>query len=366
MPKKQQKRSNGDGSIYYEKARDRWVCAIVDPSGKRVVKRFKTEQEAKDHLIVLKSSIITNTYIQPTEYTFGQWLIDYLKLYIIPYREPSTIRTYTIYTGYAEPISETTLQKLNTNTLQLLINTLPDKLSDNTKLDVAKLFKRALNKAVETRLIQFNPMIGVVLPIKQVNEIETFTSKETKTILTFLKNDKEQKRNYAIFSVAFATGMRIGEILALQQNDIHEDYISVTKTTKKAGNYDVITGATKGKKTRNITVPAEIISVLRSLTPNENGFLFYGERDKKLMCEGDMQYPWKCILRDCGIAHKKIHAIRHTHATHLLENGISITQVSKRLGHSRVTTTLNTYSHILKDDNKENIILDKVNEILIV
>ena len=366
MPKKQQKRSNGDGSIYYEKSRDRWVCAIIDPSGKRVVKRFKTEQEAKDYLTVIKSSIITNSYIQPTEYTFGQWLIDYLKLYIIPNREPSTIRTYSIYCSYADPISEITLQKLNTNVLQSLINNFPDKLSDNTKRDIAKTLQRALNKAVETRLIPFNPMIGVILPKKQVKETETFTNEETKKILTYLKNDKQQKRNYAIFSVAFATGMRIGEILALQPNDIHDDYISVTKTTKKAGNYDVITGDTKGKNTRNITVPAEIISILRSLTPNKNNFLFYGERDKQLMCEGDIQYPWKCILRDCGVTHKKIHAIRHTHATHLLENGISITQVSNRLGHSKVSTTLNVYSHILKDDNKENNIVSKVNEMLIV
>ena len=366
MPKKQQKRSNGDGSIYYEKSRDRWACAIIDPSGKRVVKRFRTEQEAKDYLTVIKSSIITNNYIQPTEYTLGQWLIDYLKLYIIPYREPSTIRTYTIYSGYAEPISEITLQKLNANTLQSLVNNLPDKLSNNTKLDVAKLLKRALTKAVETRLIPFNPMDSVTLPQKQVNETETFTSEETKKILTYLKNDKQQKRNYVIFSVAFATGMRIGEILALQPNDIYDDYISVNKTTKIADNNKIITGATKGKKTRNISVPSDIIKLLRTLKPNQNGFLFYGERDKELMAENDMQYPWKCILRDCGVAHKKIHAIRHTHATHLLENGISITQVSKRLGHSKVITTLNTYSHVLKDDNKENIMLSKVNEIFIV
>lgn len=366
MPKKQQKRSNGDGSIYYEKSRDRWACAIIDPSGKRVVKRFRTEQEAKDYLTVIKSSIITNNYIKPAEYTFGQWLIDYMKLYIIPHREPSTIRTYTIYSSYAEPLSDTTLQNLNTNALQALINGLPDKLSNNTKRDIAKMLQRALNKAVETRLITFNPMIGVVLPAKQVIETETFTSEETKKILTYLKNNEKHKRNYAIFSVAFATGMRIGEILALQADDIHNDYINVSKTTKIAENKSIITGATKSKKSRKVSVPDDIIKLLRTLTPNQNGFLFYGERDRQLIAENNMQYPWQCILRDCGIPYKKIHAIRHTHATYLLENGVSITQVSKRLGHSTVTTTLNCYSHLLKDDNKDNIVLGKVNDLIVI
>ena len=76
-----------------------------------------------------------------------------------------------------------------------------------------------------------------------------------------------------------------------------------------------------------------------------------------------MQEAWGRIIKRSNIKHKNIHAIRHTHATQLLENGVSITEVSKRLGHSSVTITLNTYSHVLRDTDRQNYVTDKVTEI---
>lgn len=357
------KRSNGDGSIYYEKSRERWACAIVDPSGKRIIKRFKTEQEAKDHLTIIKSSILTNAYIQPSQITFGQWLIDYLKLYVIPNAQHSTIRTYTRYCEYAEPLSEMPIQKLTPNNMQKLINDLPAYLSGTTRNAIGSMFKRALRKAYNTRVITFNPMLDVVLPKKDTKDVETFTIEEMNKILDYLSTRKLYYRNYVIFKTAFATGMRIGEILALQQADIHDDYISVTKTIKRDLAYKKILGLPKGKKPRNINVPKGIITILRSLKPNEAGFLFYSNTNKTLLNQSTIQDEWETILTNANVPYRKIHAIRHTHATQLLENGVSITEVSKRLGHSSVTITLNTYSHVLKDKERLGFVTDKVSEI---
>lgn len=360
MPKKQQKRSNGDGSIYYEKSRERWACAIIDPSGKRVVKRFKTEQEAKDHLTVVKSSIITNTYIKSSELTFGQWLIDYMKLYIIPVRTPTTVRAYTNLMRYAEPISEITLDKLNANALQNLINTLPNTINDTSKNSIGSFFRRALRKAVSTRLIPYNPMDGVVLPSKKTKEIEVFTVEEMHAICDYFEHHKRYYRYYVLFKTLFATGARIGEILALKDSDIRDDYIYISKSVKEVGSR-IFIGKTKTKVNRKVYVPKSIIELLRSATPNDEGFLIYGPLTQQVLSEGRVQGVWHKALSDLNIPYRNIHVIRHTHATQLLENGVSITEVSKRLGHGKVTTTLNVYSHLLQDNGAS--VTEKVAEI---
>lgn len=357
------KRANGDGSIYFEKSRERWACAIVDPSGKRIVKRFKTEQEAKDYITVTKSSIITNAYIQPSQITFGQWLIDYLELYVVPNAQPGTIRTYTNYCEYADPLNEIPIQKLTANNLQKLINDLPDSLSNTTKNAIGNLFKRALRKAFNTRIIPFNPMNDVNIPKKDKTDVETFSIEEIDSIMQYLSSTPKQSRNYAMFKTAFATGMRIDEILALQKNDIQADGIIVNKTLKKDLNGKIIVGLPKGKKTRIIPVPHSVIALLNKRIPNDNGFLFYSNPHKNLLDITNVQVAWVHILENSGVPYRKIHTIRHTHATQLLENGVSLAEVSKRLGHSSVTITLNTYSHVLNDKSRKDYVKDKVTEI---
>lgn len=357
------KRANGDGSIYYEKSRDRWVCSFVDPSGKRIVKRFKTQQEAKDSLTVSKSSVLTNIYITPSQLTFGQWLIDYIKLYITNSATHSTIRQYTNFATYAESLSNVPLQKLNTNLLQKLINDLPDRLCDNTKNNIANFFKRALNKAYLTKLIPYNPMDGTKIPKKTNNDVETFTLDEMNIILKYLASKPWKHRDYVIIKTAFATGMRIGEILALQSYDIFPTYINVSKSVKKDLSGKIVIGTTKNKKTRQVTAPPNIIAMLQGMKQNDNGFLFYSRTNKFLINEATMGENWKLILKTANVEYRKFHAIRHTHATQLLENGVSITEVSKRLGHSNVTVTMNTYSHLLKEQDRQNFVTDKVTEI---
>lgn len=359
---KNSKRANGDGSIYYEKSRERWVCAIVDPTGKRIVKRFKTEQEAKSYLTVMKSSIITNVYIQPNQITFGQWLIDYITLYVKPNAQPSTVITYANYCEYAEPLSEIPIQKLTANHLQKLINDLPNNLSSTTKNGIASMFKRALKKAYNTKVITFNPMNDVNIPKKNTPDVDVFSTDEIKAILSYLEKSGND-RNYAIFKTAFVTGMRLGEILALKNDDIKPNHIVVSKTVKLDLNKKRIIGLTKGKATRLINVPASIIKMLKQQKPNDEGFIFYSRINNNVLTENNIHKAWETILRKTGIKYRKIHAIRHTHATQLLENGVSITEVSKRLGHASVTITLNTYSHVLNDANRQNELNDKITTI---
>ena len=95
----------------------------------------------------------------------------------------STINIYTSYCEYAEPLNTIPIQKLTTNSLQKLVNDLPDNLNNTTKNCIAMLFKRALKKACDTRLITYNPMQGVLIPKKNKTEIETFTIDEMNSIL---------------------------------------------------------------------------------------------------------------------------------------------------------------------------------------
>lgn len=176
---------------------------------------------------------------------------------------------------------------------------------------------------------------------------------------------------YSFFTILFYTGMRLGECLALNWNDINENYIDINKTLIRNdhNNNEYSFNSPKTKKSiRTIQIDNNTYLILKNLKTyykkiinfDDNWFVFGGikplstttiQRKKKYYCE---------ISKTKEI---RIHDFRHSHASFLVSNNLPITLISKRLGHSNISMTLNTYSHFIPDDEQKTVnLIDTINK----
>lgn len=189
-----------------------------------------------------------------------------------------------------------------------------------------------------------NPWPAVRLPKdKSVpKEMQVWTPEEFETFLSAV--DAPLWRLF--FRTLFLTGLRKGEALALSPSDVRGSALSVTKNiTRKTGTgaYAVTTPKTRGS-VRKITIPADLAEELHV---QRGPFIFGGEAP---FSDRTVERYFKDWIEAAGVHPIRIHDLRHSHASFLISSGCSIVAVSKRLGHSSVKQTLDTYSHVMQTD----------------
>ncbi len=162
----------------------------------------------------------------------------------------------------------------------------------------------------------------------------------------FIDSVMNKRLSYMAFMTLYWTGMRLGELLALNPKDVdlEKRTISITKSYQRLGKKDVITPPKTPKSKRVITIPeflaADIKDYMDSLYDlQENDRLF---PITKYYLEHEMQRG----IKESGVKRIRVHDLRHSHASMLIELGFSPLEIANRLGHEKVETTLNTYAHL--------------------
>lgn len=224
------KKSNGEVSISFETARNRWRAAITDPHANRIVKRFKTKKEAQEWLAITQSEIYRNVYVPASNITVGEWLIEYLHTYCAPNVRPKTFLRYTQVAAYMLPIANIPLQQLTIPDVQRFYNTIT--LSASSKIKIHTLLKAAVTKACQVEILSKNIMLNIDRPKADQQEVQIFTQGEIHIILRAIKESRYYAKYYPLFAFAIATGARLGEILGLKLNCVHSNYVEI----KKPGN----------------------------------------------------------------------------------------------------------------------------------
>lgn len=166
---------------------------------------------------------------------------------------------------------------------------------------------------------------------------------------------------FAIFNTLFWTGMRSGELLALTLDDVNFEAktISITKSYARISGEDVISPPKTPKSRRVITAPDFLLDILKDYS----GRLVDYEPSERLF-EYTKHYLQSEMARGCkksGVKKIRVHDVRHSHASLLIELGFSPLLISERLGHENVETTLETYAHLYPDKHGE--VSSKLNEL---
>ena len=177
----------------------------------------------------------------------------------------------------------------------------------------------------------------------KAEEMDFWTGEEFRKFIDSVMN---KRLSYMAFMTLYWTGMRLGELLALNPKDVdlEKRTISITKSYQRLGKKDVITPPKTPKSKRVITVPeflaADIKDYMDSLYDlQENDRLF---PITKYYLEHEMQRG----IKESGVKRIRVHDLRHSHASMLIELGFSPLEIANRLGHEKVETTLNTYVHL--------------------
>lgn len=284
---------------------------------------------------------------------FAEWMEVYKKGAIRPVTYKKYLMTLRRLTELAPNLKICDLNKRN---YQDLINRYAETHEKQTTMDFHHHLKSAILDIVDEGLLTTDPTRKVVLKGKAAtkDKIKYLSRFELQSLIKNLTLTDELNWDWFILLVA-KTGMRFSEALALTPNDF--DFIQQKVKITKAWNYKDAEGGfaeTKNfssKRTIQLDpqLNAQFSTLLHSLPDDKP--IFVKDRVFNSTVNDRLQF----LCKKAGISVISIHGLRHTHASILIFAGVSIASVAKRLGHANVTTTQETYLHIIKElEDKDN------------
>ena len=171
--------------------------------------------------------------------------------------------------------------------------------------------------------------------------------------ITFREGIKDKPLSYICFEVLYWTGMREGELLALSPADIDLDNktISINRTYQRIEGKDIFTSPKTRKSKRKIPIPDFLCQELSDYIQS----MYMLDADERLfpVTKSFLSHEMIRGCKNTGVKKIRIHDIRHSHASLLINQGCDALMLADRLGHEKVSTTLNTYSHLFPHKQQE-------------
>lgn len=243
-----------------------------------------------------------------------------------------------------------------------------DEKSANYKMRVNQVM---LQKMVEWELIEKNVANGVKKAASVKRELDFYNEAEVKQLLSLLP--KAMLKHRLIIQMALLSGMRAGEIAGLTMENVNMQ--DCTITVKHSLTHDKETntfylGSTKNKKTRVIPMPEPFMKELKQFIKEvKKNRIAYGAKWRGIQgmdlvfCRND-GYPhhensfskyFLDFIQRHELKRIRFHDLRHTHASLLLSKGVNMKVIQERMGHSSITLTIDTYSHLTKENEREAV-----------
>ena len=177
----------------------------------------------------------------------------------------------------------------------------------------------------------------------KAEEMDFWTGEEFRKFIDSVMN---KRLSYMAFMTLYWTGMRMGELLALNPKDVdlEKRTISITKSYQRLGKKDVITPPKTSKSKRVITIPEFLAAYIKDYMDS----LYDLQEDDRLfpITKYYLEHEMQRGIKESGVKRIRVHDLRHSHASMLIELGFSPLEIANRLGHEKVETTLNTYAHL--------------------
>ena len=184
----------------------------------------------------------------------------------------------------------------------------------------------------------------------KADEMNFWTKEEFDKFIDAIMN---KQQSYMAFMTLFWTGIRIGELLALNVADVdfEKRTISIMKSYQRMGGRDVITEPKTPKSKRVIAIPQFLAVDLQDYVNSMYGV--QGEDRLFPITKYYLEHEMQRGIKESGVKRIRIHDLRHSHASLLVEMGFSPLGIANRLGHEKIETTLNTYSHLYPDKQEQ-------------
>lgn len=247
-----------------------------------------------------------------------------------------------------------------------------DTLSSATIFYHYRVLNNIFNFAEEIQIIKENPVKKVKKPKVESKEVEVYTLEETQKLLECLESEKQVPHWQIIIKLAITTGMRRSELLGLEFKHFDYDagvvHVRQALTYTKNNGYQIheIKKGNRSASQRTIVISPELLQEIKALDLQRKKErlaakeLWMDGKYNFILCDetgkpynpNSLKNWWKRFIERHGLKYINIHALRHTSATLLINEGVHAKIISQRLGHSNISTTMNIYGHALEEADK--------------
>lgn len=382
---------NGNGVIKvmaaFRKEKDgTWTARLnlgFTPEGKTKIKAFygKTESEVKRKLKEYQKELIKNDYQTVQRNTVENYMLDWLHNVKANELKPKSYDRLeqTVLNQVIPAIGHLQVAAVQPDDVQKMVNDLK---STGKSYSTIKKAYDAVNECFRTgqikRTVIYNPALGVTIPAQKTfgkTKVKCYTKEEADKLCeaatACYSNGKRIYRLGNAVVLALNTGLRYGELLGLKWSDIDFEKrlltVSATRvivkdrTSTTENNYIVLEqdSAKTDSSERTIYLNDKSLEALTQLHEVTGQFTFVLSSANG--SPTPHRYPDRMLRKiavSAGFSEDKIygfHALRHTFASRLFENGVDVKTVSTVLGHSDITVTYNTYIHLIKDQAKNAV-----------
>lgn len=357
---KKSRRDKGEGSIYERKDRGKWVAQLRKPNGKRETIYADTKGEARAKLDTLRRQVAagmhTTTDSEKKTKVFAQeWLED--KRHDI--KDGTSLIYEAILKHHLGSIGDVALKDVTPAMLQRHYSKLRQTLAPSYIRNIHNCLHQVFEHAVELDILPKNPAKTYIAPKVPKREYITLDREQVATLLSVARDDDLE----AAFLLAFAAGLRSAEVRGLCWQDIlwQQSQIIIRQQLTYHRRVLALASPKSEDSAATLDVPGYVLDrlvVRRERQDADRDEMGTAWADKwNLVFTTQTGLPvlnttllrrFYRVLKRAGLPQIRLHDLRHTYATLLLEEGCPLPLVSALLRHSSVAVTAQWYAHVTK------------------
>lgn len=341
--------------------RYRWRGRYYDATGKKVSKTFDLKREALSWAGEQESKIGRGERTDPAgaRMRWGDWCDRWWAAKTIEpgtrRREESRLRKHV-----RKRWDNVALSDIGGMDVQAWVNELAAEFSPSTTRNAYHLLSNSLRVAVKERILPSSPCVEIVLPTQPQGQERYLTDADVGQVMFHLDG------RYRVFAeLLVGTGLRLAEACGLHaaRVDLAAQRLQVIETWDPADGS--VKAYPKSKRRRVVPLSNELAELLQSWLDGHPPARTCGKPHRAGRCPGGMlitgpngapihgpnfeRRQWTTAVRHAGIGHARVHDLRHSYASHLLQQGIPLERVQLLLGHADIATS-QRYAHLVKDD----------------
>ena len=366
------RRPSGDGMV--RKRNDgRWEGRIVvghknngDPIYRYVLAKTQTEltQKLHDKIEMYRDADLS----EDCNMTLGEWLDKWINEFMIFTVREGTLSAYkSLIEHQIKPyLGNRPLSTLTTNEIQKFYNTIKkngrvhqdkngsNELADSMVRKIHMLLHESLDTAMQQRLVISNPTNGTTIPKNSYQAKQILNDEQLEKFMEVIKADKQW---HDFFYTELTTGLRRGEICGLRWEDFDEQNgkLKVRRSVGRIKNGVLPVGETKTETgLREILLPPSTVKLLKTRKENAVGNWIFPNfyRPEEPLNPQSAYTHLKVLLKKAELPLIRFHDLRHTFATHAIAGGVDAKTLSGILGHTNASFTLDTYTRVTTDMQK--------------
>lgn len=327
----------------------------------------KTYREAKEKVIILKSSIGTNNCKSNSspKKRLNEYCDEWLQLNRTKVKESTLVKYTTCINKHVKPVlGGYYVKSINSLIVEDFSHKLLSErgLSTKTVRDILSILK-SIFKYISLEIPEISS-VNIVYPKEKKTEMRVLSIEEQTLFTRYLVTEMNMSKFGVL--LALMTGLRIGEVCALRWSDFSFDNmtINVKSTMQRLKNLDstissktkiIISEPKSNTSCRVIPLTDKCAELCKKwYIPNSNAYILTGS-NTIFIEPRTLQYRFEKYIKDCGLTDVHFHVLRHTFATRCVEVGFEIKSLSEVLGHSSPKVTLERYVHSSIELKRENM-----------